>query len=341
MDHLAFLSQTLSNGDVMCLACAHACRLKEGEYGICGVRQVQKEKLILLTYGRAAAINVDPIEKKPLFHFLPNTKTFSLGTVGCNLSCTFCQNYTLSQYPKEHEHRIVGETLNPEQIITLAQQHQCASIAYTYNEPVVSFEYTYDTALLAKENGLKNIYVTSGFETKKATKLLSSCIDAMNIDLKSFSDSFYTDVCNARLKPILETIAYAHTLGIWVEITTLIIPGLNDTQEELRQIAEFLASIDTSIPWHISAFHPMYKMTDRPPTPASTLMRAYTIAQEAGLKHVYVGNIDDHKHTSTYCPKCQTCVIERHGYIGQFVTNHLTQEGICPSCGNKLEGVWR
>ena len=236
MAQTAFLAHLLTTGDILCLACAHACKLSEGEYGICGVRHVQNGELKLLTYGRVAALNIDPIEKKPLFHFLPASPSLSLSPVMCHLSCTFCQNHEISQYPKEHDHQIIGQHLSPKQIVDLALHHGCESISYTYNEPVVSFEYTYDTAVLAKEKSIKNVYVTSGFETKKATKLLSSCIEGMNIDLKSFRDEFYQTICGARLKPVLETIDYAKELGIWVEITTLIIPGHNDTPQELEHI---------------------------------------------------------------------------------------------------------
>lgn len=340
MSHIAWLSKKLKSGKVLCEACSQSCTLNEGEYGICGVRKVEDGELRLLVYGLVAAVNIDPVEKKPMFNFLPNSRAFSFGTVGCNFSCKFCQNYEISQYPKEHNHEIVGHELSPERIVELAIENSCESIAYTYNEPVVFFEYTYDTAKLAHEKGLKNIYVTSGFETHKAIDLLEPYLDGMNIDIKSFSNDFYKDISGARLKPVLDTVKYAHEKGIWVEVTTLLIPGKNDSDEEIRQIARFLAELDTSIPWHISAFHPMYKMLDVPRTPASTLLRAYKIGQEEGLKYIYVGNIDDEDHESTYCPGCRERVIDRTGHIGQFVTNHLKKDGKCPYCRYKLEGVW-
>lgn len=340
MSHTAWLSKKLDSGKILCQACAQACKLDEGEYGICGVRRVEDGELKLLVYGLAAAVNIDPVEKKPMFHFLPKTRSFSIGTVGCNFSCKFCQNYDISQYPKEHEHKIAGRELPPEDIVELALQNGCDSIAYTYNEPIVFFEYTYDTAKLAHERGLKNIYVTSGYETRKAIDLLEPYIDGMNIDIKSFSDEFYKEICGARLKPVLEAVKYAYEKGIWIEITTLLIPGKNDSNEEIRGIAKFMAELDTSIPWHLSAFHPTYKMLDVDRTPESTLLRAYKIAQEEGLKYIYVGNINDEKHTSTYCPKCRKRVIDRSGNIGQFVKNELDREGKCPYCGYHLEGVW-
>ncbi len=340
MSSPAWLSKKLPNGKIICQACAHACKLDEGEYGICGVRKVEDGELKLLVYGLAAAVNVDPVEKKPMFHFLPESKAFSVGTVGCNFSCKFCQNYDISQYPKEHHMQIIGQELPPERIVELAIEHDCQSIAYTYNEPIVFFEYTYDTAKLAHEKGLKNIYVTSGYETHKALDLLEPYIDGMNIDLKAFTDEFYKEICGARLKPVLDCIKYAHQKGIWIEITTLLIPGKNDSDEEIRNIARFIAEIDPTIPWHISAFHPTYKMLDVPRTPASTLLRAYNIGKEEGLKYLYVGNIDDQDHESTYCPKCSKKVVNREGHIGQFVTNELDENGVCPYCGYEIEGVW-
>ena len=341
MSESAWLSKTLSSGKILCQACAHSCKLDEGEYGICGVRKVENGELRLLVYGVAAAVNVDPVEKKPMFHFLPKSHVFSVGTVGCNFSCKFCQNADISQYPQENNHQIKGRELAPERIVELALEYECSSIAYTYNEPIVFFEYTYDTAKLAHEKGLKNIYVTSGYETKKALDLLSAYIDGMNIDLKAFSNAFYEEICGAKLKPVLEAIRYAHEKGIWIEITTLLIPGKNDTEREIREMAHFIADLDPMIPWHLSAFHPSYKMRDVERTPASTLHNAYNIAMEEGLKYVYVGNIDDEDHESTYCPSCHQSVIKRRGHIGQDVINMLETGGSCPHCGYKIEGVWQ
>ncbi|MFA6195934.1 MAG: AmmeMemoRadiSam system radical SAM enzyme [Sulfurimonas sp.] len=340
MKQTAWLSKKLPSGKILCQACSQACSLEEGEYGICSVRRVEDGELKLLVYGLAAAVNVDPIEKKPMFHFLPKSKAFSFGTVGCNFSCKFCQNYDISQYPQEQNYEIKGQHYPPKHIVDLALYHGCDSVAYTYNEPVVFFEYTYDTAKIAHEQGLKNIYVTSGYETKKAIDLLAPYIEGMNIDIKSFSDTFYKEICGARLKPVLEAVKYAYEKGIWIEITTLLIEGKNDSDEEIRGIAKFIASLDSAIPWHLSAFHPMYKMLDVERTSAATLHRAYKIAEEEGLKYVYVGNIDDNDYESTYCPSCKERVIDRSGNIGQFVINHLDKNGICPNCAYQLEGVW-
>jgi pyruvate formate lyase activating enzyme len=340
MSSIAWLSTKLDDGRIACEACNQHCKLHEGEYGICGIRKVENGELLLLTYGLAAAVNVDPVEKKPMFNFLPGSSVFSFGTVGCNFSCKFCQNADISQYPKEHDHKIVGHPLSPQRAVSKAIEYGCESIAYTYNEPVVFFEYTYDTAKLAHEAGLKNIYVTSGYETHKAIDTIAPYLDGMNIDIKGYSQSFYKDICGGSLKPVLDTIEYAHKKGIWIETTTLLIPGYNDSDEEIRAIAQFQADLDPTIPWHISAFHPMYKMLDVQRTPPSTLRRAYDIGKEVGLHYVYVGNIDDETRESTYCPGCQALVIDRHGHIGQYVTNHLINKNSCPSCGYKLQGVW-
>jgi len=341
MSAIAWLSKKLEDGRIACEACNQHCKLAEGEYGICGIRKVENGELMLLTYGLAAAVNVDPVEKKPMFHFLPGSNIFSFGTVGCNFSCTFCQNADISQYPKEHHHKITGSPLSPQKAVEIAIEYDCKSIAYTYNEPVVFFEYTYDTAKLAHEAGLKNVYVTSGFETHKAIDTIAPFLDGMNIDIKSYSKSFYQNICGAALKPVLDTIEYAHNKGIWIETTTLLIPGLNDSDEEIRSIARFQAALSTDMPWHISAFHPTYKMLDRPRTPPETLKRAYDIGKAEGLKYVYVGNIDDESRESTYCPGCNALVIDRKGYIGQYVTNHLTPDGHCPYCGTAIAGVWK
>ena len=340
MSHTAWLSKEIHNSKVLCEACSQACVLQENEFGKCGVRKVDNGELKLLVYGLAAAANIDPIEKKPMYHFLPQSDVMSIGTVGCNFSCTFCQNHEISQYPKEHLHQIKGQNFLPDNIVDLAIDNNCKSIAYTYNEPIVFFEYTYDIAKLAHERGLKNIYVTSGYETHKAIDLLAPYIDGMNIDIKSFSDTFYKEICGARLKPVLDTVKYAYSKGIWIEITTLLIEGKNDSDEEIREIAKFIANLDRSIPWHLSAFHPMYKMQDTPRTSLATLRRAYKIGQEEGLEHLYVGNIDAEEFTSTYCPKCSKKVIDRKGHIGQFVTNKLDEHGSCPYCNSIIKGVW-
>lgn len=335
----ATLFKPLSGGKILCTACAQACKLGEGETGLCGIRQVKNGQLWLLVYGLAAAVNVDPIEKKPLHHFLPGSASFSVGTVGCNFSCAFCQNADISQAPKGRQPQIFGRELPPEKIADLALQNGCESISYTYNEPAVFYEYARDTALLAKKAGLKNIFVTSGFETRTLINDAAGWLDAMNIDLKAFSERFYKEVCGARLKPVLDAITYARSKNIWVEITTLIIPTQNDSDEELSEIARFIAGVDQNIPWHVSGFHPQYKMTRLPRTPASTLLRAYEIGKKAGLSYVYVGNLSDPRHTATFCPGCGFEVIGRDGYLGERVQNRL-EGNRCPRCGFVINGIF-
>jgi len=337
----AWLSKELKDKKVLCLACAHACKLAPGEYGKCGVRVNENGKLKLTVYGLAAAAHIDPVEKKPLFHFLPNSKVFSIGTLGCNFCCQFCQNWEISQHPQTHNYEVFGQDLPPEKIVELSIETGCKSIAYTYNEPIVYFEYTYDSAKLAHEKGLKNIYVTSGYETRKAIDELAPFIDAMNIDIKFFKDESYQKISCARLKPVLEAIKYAHSKGIWIETTTLIIPGVNDSDQEIREIAKFQADLDPNIPWHISRFHPDYKMLDIPSTAIETLRRAYEIGKEEGLKFIYVGNYPDTDRESTYCPNCGFKVIDRYGYIGETVHNHLTKDFNCPKCGTHIPGIWK
>ncbi len=336
----AWLSKELKEDKVLCLACAHACKLEPGAFGKCGVRVNVDGRLKSTVYGLAAAAHIDPIEKKPMYHFLPGTTIFSIGTVGCNFCCKFCQNWEISQYPQTNDYKVFGQELMPQDIVQLALKYGCKSIAYTYNEPIVYFEYTYDTAKLAHEAGLKNVYVTSGFETRRAIDELAPYIDGMNIDIKFFKDESYQKISCARLKPVLEAIKYAHSKGIWIETTTLIIPGINDSDQELRDIAKFIADIDPDMPWHVSRFHPDYKMLDRPVTPYKTLKRAYDIGKEEGLHYVYIGNYPDEDLESTYCPNCGFKVIERSGYLGERVKNHLV-DGKCPKCNTKIAGVWQ
>ncbi|MCK4552711.1 AmmeMemoRadiSam system radical SAM enzyme [Candidatus Pacearchaeota archaeon] len=279
----------LKDKNVQCLACSHRCLISKGRTGICGVRQNIGGKLYLLVYGKVMAKYIDPIEKKPLYHFLPGTYAYSIGTVGCNFRCSFCQNYDISQF-KEFYGKVLGEKITPKQIVNEAIKNKCKSIAYTYNEPTIFAEFAHDTAKLAKQKNLKNILVTNGYMTKECLDYISPYIDAMNIDLKSFNDKFYLKICKARLKPVLETIKLAHKKKIWIEITTLIIPGENDSKEELEQIARFIASVDKNIPWHISRFFPAYKMLNKPITPIEKLKQAEKIGKKY-LKYVYIGNV--------------------------------------------------
>jgi len=273
---------------VRCLVCSHKCLIAEGKTGICGVRKNEKGKLYLLVYGKVAAMHVDPIEKKPLYNFLPGTNAFSIGTVGCNFRCAWCQNADISQISKTG--KIFGENITPSEIVENAIKTKCESIAYTYNEPAIFVEFAKDTAKIAKRKKLKNILVTNGYFSKESFDFISDFIDAVNIDLKSFSEKTYEKYCGAKLKPVLDNIKWFHEKGIHVEVTTLVIPGINDSDKELEKIAKFISSIDKNIVWHISRFFPMYKMTDREITPVEILKKAEQIGKKY-LNYVYMGNV--------------------------------------------------
>ena len=336
----AFQSKPLSQQAVQCTACERWCALQPGEVGKCNVRMNQDGQLVSLVYGRAVAVHVDPVEKKPLFHFLPSQQAFSIGTLGCNFQCPFCQNWQISQ-PGElaRNPARLGQHLPPAEIVAICRARGIPMIAYTYNEPTVFFEYTYDTAKLAVEEGIRNLYVSNGFLTLEAIDALAPYLHAINIDLKAFSEQFYRETCHGRLKPVLRNIQYiAQETDTWVEVTTLIVPGMNDSEGELEEIAQFLAAVSPDIPWHISAFHPDYKVRDRPATPRATLERAYDIGQEAGLRYIYVGNLMDAERSGTYCPQCGKMLIQRMWYQVQPL---WAEPGICPACGTSIAGVWR
>jgi pyruvate formate lyase activating enzyme len=312
------------------------CRIKEGKRGICGVRENRGGRLYSLVYGRIIAEHIDPIEKKPLFNFLPGSRAFSIGTVGCNFHCKHCQNFDISQYPQEHTGDIIGERRTPEGIVSAAKAAGCETIAYTYNEPTVFYEFTHDTAILAQREGIKNIIVSNGYLSSEAARQIAPYLDAINIDLKAFSDKSYKEVCGARLEPVLETIKLMKALGVWVEVTTLIIPGLNDGEEELRDIAHFVKEIGPQVPWHVTRFHPAYKYLDRPPTPVATLRQAHEIGLEEGLRYVYEGNVPGEGGENTYCYACGAILVERYGL--RLLANRL-EDGKCSECGAKMDGV--
>jgi len=284
-------------------------------------------------YGRLVSAAVDPIEKKPLSHYHPGSACFSVATVGCNLRCRFCQNASISQYGGEGPP--AGEPWTPQQVVDAARRSRCRSIAFTYTEPTIGMEFARDTGLLARQAGVGTVFVTNGFMTPAAVEVAAEFLDAANVDLKSAHDSFYRRTCKARLAPVLESIAGLAAAGIWLEVTTLVVPGLNDSARELRKIADFLASVSHSIPWHISAFHPTYQMTDRPRTPVSTLRRAYELGREAGLRYVYVGNVHGDRGESTYCSQCGRQLIRRYGYSLRQIT---LDEDRCPDCGETVAG---
>jgi pyruvate formate lyase activating enzyme len=339
----ATLARPLKKGYVQCTACEHWCAVAPGAAGKCGVRRNLHGALQLVVYGTAIAVHVDPIEKKPLHHFLPGSGIFSVGTLGCNLSCRWCQNWDISQHKHfDPERDYVGEAWPPERIVAYCVKRGIPSIAFTYNEPTVFFEYTFDTAKLAREAGLRNIFVSSGFETLTALDTIAPYLDAVNLDLKAFSDATYRTYCDARLDPVLRNIRHlVHDKRIWTEVTTLIIPGLNDGDAELRACAEFLAEVSPDLPWHVSAFHPDYQLRDRPPTPASTLHRAWEIGRAAGLRYVYPGNIWGDPQldslSDTRCWACGALLVRRSGYL---VREAWRRRGHCPTCGQQIAGVW-
>lgn len=288
-----------------------------------------------MVYEKLISANVDPIEKKPLFHFLPGSGAFSIATVGCNFSCLHCQNHDISQMPNE-EKRITGKEVSGEEIVSLTLQYSCASIAYTYTEPTIFFEYAYDTARIAQRRGVRNNFVTNGYMTSEALEMIAPYLDGANVDLKSFAEKFYRQVCGARLKPVLDGIKKMKELEIWVEVTTLIIPTMNDTEEELREIAHFIASVSPEIPWHVTAFYPTHKMLDKPRASPGIIKRTREIGLEEGLRYVYCGNIPGEEGENTYCYNCNNLLIRRWGF--QIAENKI-KEGKCFSCGTPIDGV--
>jgi pyruvate formate lyase activating enzyme len=334
--HPASLWKALPDGRVSCRLCSHFCRIDKGRRGLCGVRENRDGALFTLVYDRVAAANLDPVEKKPLYHFLPGTTTFSFGTMGCNLSCSFCQNFSLSQPPRQGQ-PIAGERVSPADLVAVARRSGAASVSYTYSEPTIFFELMTDTADLVHAAGLKNIMVSNGFQSRQCLDALAGRIDAANIDLKAMRPDFYERVCGARLQPVLKNLVRIRELGWWLEVTTLLIPGENDSAQELTELAGFLAKeLGVDTPWHISRFHPDFAMRDRPPTSPESLERAWSLGREAGLRYVYVGNVRDAARSATMCPGCGERLIEREG-MGILAAR--TAGGRCPSCGASIAGV--
>ncbi|MGB2879387.1 MAG: AmmeMemoRadiSam system radical SAM enzyme [Candidatus Omnitrophota bacterium] len=331
----AMLWEKLEGDKVHCYLCAHHCKIEEGRFGFCGMRKNIEGKLYTFAYGEVIASHVDPIEKKPFYHFLPGTYAFSIATIGCNFHCPFCQNWTISQVSARNG-GVEGYELKPEKVVSEALRNGCRSISYTYTEPTVFFEYAYDTAKLAKEKGLFNNFVTNGYMTKEAIDAIGPYLDAANVDLKYFRDESYRKICKGSLQPVLDSIRNMKKAGIWVEVTTLVIPGQNDSDEELKDIASFIAETGKEVPWHISRFHPDYKFTESRPTPLGTLERAMEIGREAGLKYVYLGNVM--AGGQTLCPGCGVLLVERSGFTARSTGNFA--KGKCAGCGTQIEGVW-
>jgi len=323
-------------GKVRCSLCHHRCLIPGGKTGKCGVRKNSGGTLYSLVYGRVIAAHVDPIEKKPLFHVHPGSLSFSVATVGCNFTCRHCQNADSSQMPRD-QHVIQGHDLPPEKAVRMARESGCRSISYTYTEPTIYFEYAYDTALLAAEAGLPNIFVTNGYPSPQALRKIAPFLTAANVDLKAFRNDFYRRICGAKLAPVLETLKLYRELGIWLEVTTLIIPGENDSDRELGEIAAFIAGeLGVHVPWHVSAFQPRYHLTNHPRTPAKTLRRACRIGRDAGLRYVYEGNIPG-EGEDTSCPSCSATVLTRTGFR---VRENRLRDGRCPDCDGAVEGIW-
>ena len=331
------LYERMAEGAVRCNVCAFRCIIRPGARGVCLVRRNVDGTLYTLVYGRTVTQEIDPVEKKPLFHFYPGSSAYSIATVGCNFRCRFCQNWEVSQAVRD-EHFIMGVEASPEQIVRAAQETGCRSIAYTYTEPTIFFEYAYDTARLAHEAGLANIFVTNGYETPEALETIRPYLDAANVDLKSFSDEYYRRICTARLQPVLDTLRHIRRLGIWLEVTTLIIPTLNDSEDELRALTSFLVEeLGPDTPWHVSRYFPAYKLIDKPVTPLNILERACQIGREAGLRYVYVGNVPAGDMENTRCHRCGDLLIQRRSLA--LVQNRLEQ-GKCPRCKQAVAGVW-
>ena len=333
----AVLWEPLAQDDmVLCKLCNWRCEIKEGKLGRCCVRKNVDGVLYSLNYDKVCSANPDPIEKKPLFHFQPGSRSFSIAAPGCNFHCEFCQNWQISQAAHEGG-RIDGEPAEPAHIVEAAVRSGCRSIAYTYTEPTVFMELCEACGPLAKKRGLKNVFVSNGFMTIEAIDFAAGWLDAINVDLKAFSEGFYKRLCKARLAPVLDTISYiARQTNIWLEITTLLVPGQNDSQEELKKLADFLVNkAGADVPWHISRFHPQYKYLDAPPTQLSSLERAFEIGKSAGLHYVYLGNVPGAKSESTFCYHCGRMLIERIGY--RIAVNDI-RGSKCLGCGTTIAG---
>jgi len=331
----------LDDGRVQCDICPRQCRMREGQRGLCYVRAVENGELVLTTYGRSSGFCIDPIEKKPLNHFLPGTPVLSFGTAGCNLTCKFCQNWSIS---KAREFDKLQDQASPEQIAAAAAQTNCRSVAYTYNDPVIFLEYVMDTAKACRERGIKNVAVTAGYICPDPRAEFYSVIDAANVDLKAFTEHFYKELCTAKLDAVLDTLKYLkHETDVWFEITDLLIPGENDSDRELDELTSWVVKhLGPDVPLHFSAFHPDWKMMNKPRTPPETLLRARYIAKENGVQYAYVGNVHDHDAQSTYCHKCGGILIGRDWYLLSewnisFEGNHT---GNCADCGTPVAGVF-
>ncbi len=331
----AMLYQKMPDNVVSCYLCAHRCLIREDSKGVCRVRENRAGTLFTLVYGPLIAQHIDPVEKKPLFHFYPGTTAYSIAAPGCNFRCRWCQNADISQMPREQD-LVVGDEVAPLQVVAEAREAGCRSIAYTYTEPTIFFEYAYDTALGARQAGLANIFVTNGYMTAEMLDTIHPNLDAANVDLKSFRDATYRQYVGAKLQPVLDSLRKIKQQGIWLEVTTLIIPGVNDDPAELRDAAHFIAQeLGVDTPWHLSRFYPAYQMVDVPPTPVTTLQETAEIGRQEGLRYIYLGNIGD--SGTTFCYNCGRALIRRTGYT--VITNDVAPGSRCPRCGAEVAGV--
>lgn len=327
----------LEDGRIQCDLCPRFCKLHAGQRGLCFVRANQDDQIVLTTYGRSSGYCIDPIEKKPLNHFLPGTPVLSFGTAGCNLACKFCQNWDIS---KSRELDTLMDAAMPEDIARVAEQTQCRSVAYTYNDPVIFHEYAIDVAKECRKRGIKSVAVSAGYVTEEPRREFYSYMDAANIDLKAFTERFYWKLTGAHLQPILDTILYINKeTDVWMELTTLLIPGENDSDKEIEEMTQWVVNnLGPDVPMHFTAFHPDWKMMDTPPTPAATLTRAREIALKNGVRYAYTGNVLDEKGESTYCHGCGERLIGRAGYI--ITAWNMTEGGKCKQCGTQCAGVF-
>ncbi len=325
----------LADREIECLLCPRYCKLGDRERGYCGVRENNDGIYYTLVYGKACAIHIDPIEKKPLFHYLPGSQALSIATAGCNVNCKFCQNWEISQVRPE---QVRHYDFPPEMVVEYSRQQSCPIIAYTYTEPVVFYEYMYDTSLSARKANLKSVVITGGHINPEPLEELTKVVDGIKIDLKSFSENFYHNYVRGELKPVLEAIKIVHRSKAWLEIVYLVIPTLNDSPSEIRSLSRWMMKeVGPDVPIHFSRFHPMYLIKNLPPTPVSTLEKARKIAFEEGLHYVYIGNVPGHEGESTFCPKCQNKVVERYGFQVKKIN---LKRGNCNRCGNPIPGIW-
>jgi pyruvate formate lyase activating enzyme len=332
---VALFFEPLENNRVKCNLCSHNCIIADGKLGVCNVRENKGGELFTLVYGETISQNIDPIEKKPLYHFYPGSKSYSIATPGCNFRCQWCQNWEIAHMPRERG-LISGSHTSPKSIIDQVIANGCQSISYTYTEPTIFFEFAYDIARKANSLGILNVLVTNGFMTPEMLNMISPYLDAANVDIKAFKEKTYQKFIGARLQPVLDNLVLMKNLDIWVEITTLVIPGINDDLEELEQIAKFIyQELGPNTPWHISRFFPHYHLSNVPPTSISTLNLARDIGMDVGLKYVYLGNVVGESNTK--CHHCGDVLIQRQGY---WVPENRLQYGICPNCGTPIPGVW-